>query len=63
MFTVQVTETATYEVPISDEQAAELLGGLFRDDPDLIAEYLDTSQHFTAVTDRDISSVETESRP
>ncbi|WP_416976683.1 hypothetical protein [Streptomyces sp. T028] len=54
-FTVQVTETATYDVQISDDQAAEILAEVFADDTDRIADYLDTDRDFTAVTDRSIS--------
>ncbi|MGW0578334.1 hypothetical protein ACWD25_20715 [Streptomyces sp. NPDC002920] len=56
-FTVTVTETATYAVQISDDQAAEILAEVFADDTDRIADYLDTGRDFTAVTDRSISGV------
>ncbi|MFJ6841386.1 hypothetical protein ACIQRE_01805 [Streptomyces griseoluteus] len=56
-FTVQVTETTTYDVPLTDDQVTELLAEVFND-ADRIAEYIDTTRDFAAVTDRSVDGVE-----
>lgn len=57
-FTIQVTETATYDVQLDDDQVAELLADIFTADTDRLTDYLDTDRDFTAVTDRSVEGVE-----
>ncbi|MFD4830168.1 hypothetical protein ACFWPV_09975 [Streptomyces uncialis] len=62
-YSIRIRETVEYDIDLTAEQVAEIIGDTFHHDPDLITAYLDATRDVTGVTEREVHSIDIHRQP